>query len=114
MGFSYFYASLSFNPDDVARQIQQNGGFILGFRPGIPTRDYLKRVHNRITLFGAIFLMVMALVPSLVFRAAMGTENALTNAFTGIAILICVSVALEVDKQLQAQQLMKSYKGFLK
>lgn len=114
LGFSYFYASLSFNPDDVAKQIQQNGGFILGFRPGIPTRDYLKKVHNRITLFGAIFLMLMALVPAIIFRAAMGTENPLTNAFTGIAILITVSVALEFDKQIQAQMLMKSYKGFLK
>jgi len=114
LGFSYFYASLAFNPDDVSRQIQQNGGFILGFRPGPPTRDYLKRVHNRITLFGAIFLAIMALVPALVFRAVMGDGNMLVNAFTGIAMLIIVSVALEIDKQLQAQMMMKSYKGFLK
>jgi len=114
LGFSYFYASLSFNPEDVSRQIQQNGGFILGYRPGIPTRDYLKRVHNRITLFGAIFLMFMALVPAIIFRAVMPDGNALVNAFTSIGLLITVSVALEFDKQLQAQMLMKSYKGFLK
>jgi len=114
LGFSYFYASLSFNPDDVSRQIQQNGGFILGFRPGIPTRDYLKRVHNRITLFGALFLMIMALVPALIFRAVDLGDTALANAFTSIGILIIVSVALEFDKQLQAQMMMKSYKGFLK
>ena len=113
LGFSYFYASLSFNPEDVSRQIQQNGGFIPGFRPGIPTRDYLKRVHNRITLFGALFLMIMALVPALIFRAVMD-DNALTNAFTSIGILITVSVALEFDKQLQASMMMKTYKGFLK
>lgn len=113
LGFSYFYASLSFNPEDVSRQIQQQGGFILGFRPGVPTRDYLKRVHNRMTLFGALFLMTIALVPSVIFAAVM-PENALTNAFTSIALLIIVSVALEFDKQLQAEMMVKTYKGFLK
>ncbi|MCL2587310.1 MAG: preprotein translocase subunit SecY [Firmicutes bacterium] len=113
LGFSYFYASLSFNPEDVSRQIQQQGGFILGFRPGVPTRDYLRRVHNRITLFGALFLMVIALVPSLIFNFVT-PGNALNNAFTSIALLIIVSVALEFDKQLQAQMLAKTYKGFLK
>ena len=114
LAFSYFYASITFNPDDVAKQIQQNGGFILGFRPGIPTRDYLKRVHNRITLFGALFLMTMALVPSLIFNAVQVGDGALANAFTSIAILITVSVALEFEKQLDAEMMMKSYKGFLK
>jgi len=113
LGFSYFYASLSFNPEDVSRQIQQQGGFILGFRPGVPTRDYLRRVHNRITLFGALFLMFMALIPSLIFNAVT-PGSALNNAFTSIALLIIVSVALEFDKQLQAQMLAKTYKGFLK
>ena len=113
LGFSYFYASLSFNPEDVARNIQQQGGFILGYRPGIPTRDYLRRVHNRITLFGALFLMIMALVPSIIFLAVM-PDGALNNAFTSVALLIIVSVALEFEKQLQAEMLMKSYKGFLK
>ena len=114
LGFSYFYASLHFNPDDVSRQIQQNGGFILGFRPGIPTRDYLRRVHYRITLFGAVFLAIMALIPSIIFTAVNVGDGALANAFTSIGILICVSVALEFDKQLKAQMLMKQYKGFLK
>lgn len=114
LGFSYFYASLSFNPDDVSRNIQQNGGFILGYRPGPPTRDYLKKVHNRITFFGALFLMFMAIVPSLIFKGVMSGTNTLTNAFTSIGMLIIVSVALEFDKQLQGQLLMKTYKGFLK
>jgi len=113
LGFSYFYASLSFNPEDVSRQIQQQGGFILGFRPGVPTRDYLRRVHNRITLFGALFLMIIALVPSLIFQAVT-PGSMLNNAFTSIALLIIVSVALEFEKQLQAQMLAKTYKGFLK
>ena len=115
LAFSYFYASFSFNPEDVSRNLQQNGGYIIGFRPGVPTRDYLKKVHNRMTLFGAVFLAFMAFIPSLIFKAAMGGGgNALTNAFTSIGILICVSVALEFDKQLEAAMMMKTYKGFLK
>jgi len=115
LGFTYFYATLQFNPDDVQKQLQQNGGMIYGYRPGPPTRDYLKRVSGRITFFGAIFLMLIALVPSLVFRAALGDEGGmLLNAFTSIGLLITVSVALEFDKQLQGQMMMKQYKGFLK
>jgi len=116
LGFSYFYATLSFNPEDVARNLQQQGGFILGYRPGPPTRDYLKKVNNRMTFFGAMFLAFMALVPSLIFKAVMtdGGANPLTNAFTSIGMLIIVSVALEFDKQLQGLMLMKTYKGFLK
>jgi preprotein translocase subunit SecY len=114
LAFSYFYASISFNPEDVSRNLQQNGGYILGFRPGPPTRDYLRKVHNRMTLFGAIFLAFMALVPSIIFSTVMNGNNALTNAFTSIGMLITVSVALEFDKQLQAAMMMKTYKGFLK
>jgi preprotein translocase subunit SecY len=115
LGFTYFYATLSFNPEDVSRQIQQNGGFILGYRPGKPTTDYLKKVSNRITLFGAIFLMIIALIPSLIFAQAFGDDvGSLLNAFTSIGLLISVSVALEFDKQLQGYMLMKTYKGFLK
>jgi preprotein translocase subunit SecY len=114
LAFSYFYASLSFNPEDVARNLQQNGGFIMGFRPGPPTMLYLKKVHNRMTFFGAVFLATLALVPGLIFTTLFPGEQALTNAFTSIGMLICVSVALEFDKQLQGMMLMKTYKGFLK
>ena len=114
LGFTYFYATLSFKPEDVSRQIQQNGGFILGYRPGPPTTLYLKKVSSRITLFGALFLMFMALVPSLIFKAVVPDGGALLTAFTSIGLLIIVSVALEFDKQLQGLMLMKSYKGFLK
>jgi preprotein translocase subunit SecY len=114
LGFTFFYATLAFNPDDVAKQLQQNGGMIYGYRPGQPTRDYLKRVSSRITLFGAIFLAVIALVPSLIFETVVPEGGMLLNAFTSIGLLIIVSVALEFDKQLQGQMMMKQYKGFLK
>lgn len=115
LGFSYFYATLVFNPQDVSLQIQRNGGFILGYRPGKPTTDYLKKVSHRITLFGAIFLMLVALVPSLIFAYTPALAgDSLTTAFTSIGMLVIVSVALEFDKQIQNQMLMKQYKGFLK
>lgn len=111
--FSYFYAQLSFNPDDVSKQIQQNGGFIPGIRAGKPTADYLKRVSKRITLFGAIFLAFIALIPTLVFTA-ISRDGTLVNAFSATGLLIVVSVALEFNKQLESQMLMRNYKGFLK
>ncbi len=109
--FSYFYNQMQFNPDDISKSIQGNGGFIPGTRPGKPTADYLKRVANRITLFGAIFLAVVALVPSLVFKAI---DISLVNAFSATGLLIIVSVALEFEQALQSQIMMKNYKGFLK
>ena len=115
LGFSYFYATMVFNPQEVALQIQRNGGFILGYRPGKPTADYLKKVSHRITLFGALFLMLVALVPSLIFASIPAIAgDALTTSFTSIGMLVLVSVALEFDKSIQNQMLMKQYKGFLK
>lgn len=111
--FSYFYSQISFNPEDISRQIQQNGGFIPGYRAGKPTADYLKKVSNRLTLWGAIFLGLIALVPSLIFKL-IGGSGTLINAFSATGLLIVVSVALELDKQLEAQLLMRNYKGFLK
>lgn len=115
LGFSYFYATLMFNPEEVALQIQRNGGFILGYRPGKPTTDYLKKVSRRITFFGAVFLMLVAMIPSLLFTNIPAIEgDSLTTAFTSIGMLVIVSVALEFDKSIQNQMLMKQYKGFLK
>ena len=115
LGFSYFYATLMFNPEEVALQIQRNGGFILCYRPGKPTMDYLKKVSRRITFFGAVFLMLVAMVPSLLFTNISAISgDALTTAFTSIGMLVLVSVALEFDKSIQNQMLMKQYKGFLK
>ncbi len=109
--FSFFYASMQFNPEDVSKSIQQNGGFIQGIRPGKPTAQYLKKINNRITLFGAIFLTLVAFIPSIAFSWA---SYDLVNVFSTTGILIVVSVALEFDKQLQSQIMMKNYKGFLK
>ncbi|MCM1404324.1 MAG: preprotein translocase subunit SecY [Prevotella sp.] len=115
LAFSYFYATLMFNPEEVALQIQRNGGFILGYRPGKPTADYLKKVSHRITFFGAIFLMLVSMVPSLLFTNIPAISgDSLTTAFTSIGMLVIVSVALEFDKSIQNQMLMKQYKGFLK
>ena len=115
--FSFFYSSMQFNPDDVSKTIQQNGGFIQGIRPGKPTSDYLKKINNRITLFGAIYLTIVALVPSIlaVVLKAAGLSIDLISVFSTTGILIVVSCALELDKQLQSQLMMKNYKkGFLK
>lgn len=111
--FSYFYAQIEFNPEDISRNIQQYGGMINGIRPGKPTTEYLSRISKRLTLFGALFLMIIALVPSVVFAAVL-SDATLVNAFSATGMLIVVSVALEFDKQLQSQLMMKQYKGFLK
>ncbi|MDE6585402.1 MAG: preprotein translocase subunit SecY [Clostridia bacterium] len=115
--FAFFYASMQFNPEDVSKTIQQNGGFIQGIRPGKPTSDYLKRISNRITLFGAIYLSLVAFIPSILSMvlAGLGMSNlTLLSVFSTTGILIVVSVALELDKQLESQLMMKNYKGFLK
>ncbi len=109
--FAYFYTSIQFNPDDISKSIQQNGGFIMGIRPGKPTADYLRKISGRITLFGAVFLALLALIPSIVFRAIDPTTY---NAFAATSMLIIVSVALEFNTALESQIMMKNYKGFLK
>ena len=109
--FSFFYAQMQFNPEDVSKSIQQNGGFIQGIRPGKATEAYLKKISNRITLFGAIYLSLVAFIPSVAFAWA---SFDLVNVFSTTGILIVVSCAMEFEKQLQAQLMMKNYKGFLK
>ena len=111
--FAYFYAQIQFNPSDVSLNIQQHGGFIPGIRPGKPTTDYLKKVSNRITLFGAIFLAFIALVPSVLFSAVATTSVGLLNSFTATGMLIVVSVAIEFREQLEAQLMMKRHKNIL-
>ena len=111
--FAYFYAQIQFNPADVSLNIQQHGGFIPGIRPGKPTTDYLKKVSNRITLFGAIFLAFVALVPSVAFSAVAVGSQGLLNSFTATGMLIVVSVAIEFRDQLEAQLMMKRHKNIL-
>ena len=115
--FSFFYQSMQFNPEDVSKTIQQNGGFIQGIRPGKPTADYLKKISNRITLFGAIYLTLVAFIPSILgmILTGLGQGNlSLLSVFSTTGILIVVSVAMELEKQLESQLMMKNYKGFLK
>lgn len=108
LGFSYFYSTISFNPIEISKNLQQNGGFIPGIRPGRPTSDYLAKICNRLTFFGAIFLTVLAIGPTLLMAAF-----DLGNFFAATSILIMVSVSLETSEQLESMILMRHYKGFL-
>lgn len=109
IGFSYFYSTMQFNPVEVANNLKKNGGFIPGFRPGKPTADFIHRVLNKITMFGALYLAVIAIAP-IVTGAVIGVSNL---AIGGTSIIIVVGVALETTKALEAQMLMRHYKGFL-
>lgn len=112
--FSYFYARITFNPEDISKNIKQGGGFINGVRPGRETTEFLSKVSNRITLFGAIFLAFIALVPSVIFNVVGGDlGSGLTGAFSATGMMIVVSVALEFEKQLESQLITRNYKGFL-
>jgi len=109
VGFSYFYASMSFNPIEVANNLKKNGGFIPGFRPGKPTADFITKVLNKITMFGALYLSVIAIVP-IITGNLIGYQSL---AIGGTSVIIVVGVALETVKQMEAQMLMRHYKGFL-
>lgn len=110
VGFTYFYTAVVFNPTKVAEEIKKYGGFIPGIRPGSPTADYLSRILTRITLPGAIFLGLIAILPSI----AQTLTGVGTMSLGGTGILIIVSVVLETTKQLEAMIVMRSYDGFLK
>jgi len=110
IGFTYFYTAVTFNPQKIASEIQKYGGFIPGIRPGTPTANYLNFILTRITLAGALFLGLIAILPSLV-KGVTGI-SALT--IGGTSILIVVSVVLETVKQIEAQLVMRNYDGFLK
>ena len=113
--FAFFYSMITFDTNDISRRLQQQGGFVKGIRPGRETAEYLKKISRRITLFGAFFLAFIALVPSLAFKAISdsSTLTSLINAFSATGLMIIVSVALEFDKNLEAQMYMRNYKGFL-
>ncbi len=110
LGFTYFYTAVTFNPDKISEDIKKYGGFIPGIRPGKPTADYLSYVLNRITLAGALFLGLIAILPSLA-RLATGIT---TLTIGGTGILIVVSVILEISKSLESQLIMRNYEGFIK
>jgi preprotein translocase subunit SecY len=110
LGFTYFYTAITFNPTKIATEIQKYGGFIPGIRPGTPTAQYLNYILTRITLAGALFLGVIAIMPSIAKQIS-GVSTLLVG---GTGILIVVSVVLETVKALEAQLVMRNYEGFLK
>jgi preprotein translocase subunit SecY len=112
--FAYFYTAITFAPDKQADTIRKQGGFIPGIRPGPQTERYLQKILSRITLPGALFLAVIALVPSLLLTIVVGGEANRNVSFGGISILIAVGVALETMKQIDSQLMMRNYEGFLK
>jgi preprotein translocase subunit SecY len=109
--FTYFYTAFQFRPDQTADYLRKNGGFIPGIRPGKPTEEFLGRVTNRITLGGALFLGVIAVMPFAVTIIIPGTNNLQLG---GTSILIIVSVVVETMKQLEAQMMMRHYEGFIR
>jgi preprotein translocase subunit SecY len=109
--FTYFYTAFQFRPDQTADYLRKNGGFIPGIRPGKPTEEFLGRVTNRITLGGALFLGVIAVLPYILTAIIPGTNNLQLG---GTSILIVVSVVVETMKQLEAQMMMRHYEGFIR
>jgi preprotein translocase subunit SecY len=110
--FAYFYSTIQFNPIEVANNLKKNGGYIPGFRPGKPTSEFIQKVLNKITLFGALYLGILATVPILI--SVFSKTASLTGlSLGGTSIIIVVGVALETIRAIEAQLLMRNYKGFL-
>jgi len=107
-GFTFFYSEISFNPVEISKNIQSNGGMIPGIRQGKPTSDFIKKISNRITTFGAIYLAVLAIIPMIIYAIA-----GVSLPFAASSLLIAVSVAMETMRELESQMLMRHYKGFL-
>ena len=109
IGFSYFYSTIQFHPIEISNNLKKNGGFIPGFRPGKPTADFIKKVLNKVTLFGAIYLGIVAILPLIIGKAV----NNAALSIGGTSVIIVVGVALETVQALESQMLMRQYKGFL-
>ena len=109
IGFSYFYATIQFNPVEISNNLKKNGGFIPGFRPGLPTSQFISKVLSKITLFGAIYLGIVAIVPLIAGKLLPISSLAIG----GTSVIIVVGVALETVQALESQMLMRQYKGFL-
>ena len=108
--FSWFYSTIQYDPVEIANNLKKNGGFIPGFRPGKPTADFIKKVINKIVIFGAVYLAIVALLPMVAGNLVSDLRNL---AIGGTSVIIVVGVALETVKALEAQMLMRHYKGFL-
>ena len=108
--FSWFYSTIQYDPVEISNNLKKNGGFIPGFRPGKPTADFIKKVINKIVVFGAVYLAIVALLPIVAGNLVDGIRNL---SIGGTSVIIVVGVALETVKALEAQMLMRHYKGFL-
>ena len=108
--FSWFYSTIQYDPVEISNNLKKNGGFIPGFRPGKPTADFIQKVINKIVVFGAVYLGIVALLPIIAGNLMNGVRNL---AIGGTSVIIVVGVALETVKALEAQMLMRHYKGFL-
>jgi preprotein translocase subunit SecY len=108
--FSWFYSTIQYDPVELSNNLKKNGGFIPGFRPGKPTADFIKKVINKILVFGAVYLTIVALLPQIGGNVVAGVASL---GIGGTSIIIVVGVALETVKALEAQMLMRHYKGFL-
>lgn len=115
VGFTYFYTSITFNPIEVSNNIKNNNGMIPGIRPGRPTTEYIAKVLGRITLIGALFLGIIAVLPIVLTQvfANVLTANLSSLSLTGTSLLIVVGVALETVREVESQMIMRHYKGFL-
>jgi preprotein translocase subunit SecY len=111
--FTYFYTAVQFNPVDQADNLRKYGGYVPGIRPGPPTAQYLDRVLTRLTLPGAMYLAVIAVLPSIFIRYG-GFSQATSRALGGTSVLIVVGVALDTMRQMESQMMMRNYEGFLK
>ena len=109
IAFSYFYATIQFNPVEISNNLKKNGGFIPGFRPGNPTAAFIQKVLNKVTLFGAVYLGIVAILPLIIGKIV----NVAALSIGGTSVIIVVGVALETVQALESQMLMRQYKGFL-
>jgi preprotein translocase subunit SecY len=110
--FSYFYSTIQFDPVEISNNLRKNGGFIPGYRPGRPTIDFIRKSLNKITLFGAVYLGIIAVVPLIIGMVSPEASN-MGISLGGTSVIIVVGVALETVKALEAQMIMRNYKGFL-
>ncbi|NLV86739.1 MAG: preprotein translocase subunit SecY, partial [Clostridiales bacterium] len=110
--FAYFYSTIQFNPVEIANNLKKNGGFVPGLRPGKPTSEFIQKSLNKITLFGAIYLGIIAVTPIIISIISPAAKNSGIS-LGGTSIIIVVGVALETVKAMEAQMIMRNYKGFL-
>jgi preprotein translocase subunit SecY len=110
--FTYFYTAIAFNPNDVADNMQKNGGFIPGIRPGKHTSDFIDNILTKITLPGSIFLAIIAILPA--FMVKFGITSSFASFFGGTSLLISVGVALDTLQQIESHLMMRHYDGFMK